>query len=568
MADQDQAILSRLPRCPEWVAGIISSPSYAFDGGEPYRPAALLWVETGSGLIVGCELLHPREALGRAAGLFMESARAPLAGKPRVPERVRVAEPELLAALEGRIGGVPLVQSDTPELDTVAESFIAHMMEAGEDEAEEETYLIAGISPDDMGHMFRAAARLYRLQPWQVFPPDTFAAVECEALGIEKGALCVVGQMGESYGFVLFRSLADAATYSDAIDVIEAGGQPAFPRHLMFGFEERSAIGKVLAREIRSHGWELAGPHAYPAAVVVDPDLVTRPLGRDELLGVAAIIEATAELIEAEPDLADAWEGGAPRRRESAVPTAVGTIEVALEVPVWLPGEENRRARQDRRADDGDDDREIDLETILVEGFEDEERCDAYCQAMMDRFARSPEAKGDHLEWAEMLVHHIAEHHGLPITQLTTSMAREVLFESIPRQVSAGPDDAPAIVASLRALLAFSARELDSSTARKTLATLSADTPRQVSRALGDTRKYGPAKALVMAGARAGYDMTSEEGLAAWMKVAQTEMLEQRPAHHGGRRDAASSEASKRRTAANKARRKASRVARRKSRRH
>ncbi len=568
MADQDQALLSRLPRCPEWVAGIISSPSYAFDGAEPYRPAALLWVETGSGLIVGCELLHPREALGRAAGLFMESARAPLAGKPRVPERVRVAEPELLAALEGRIGGVPLVQSETPELDTVAESFVAHMMEAGEEEEEEESYLVPGIEPEDMGHMFAAAARFYRLQPWQVFPPDTFASIRCETLDIEQGALCVVGQMGESYGFVLFRSLDDAAAYSDAVDVIEAGGQPVFPRHLMFGFEERSAVGKVLAREIRTHGWELAGPHAYPAAVVVDPDLVTRPLGRDELLGVTAIIEATAELIEAEPDLAEAWAGGPPRRHESAVETPVGTIEVAVEVPVWLPGEENRRARHDRRDDSEGDGDEMDLETILAEGFDDEDRCDIYCQAMMERFARSPESGGEHLEWAEMLVHHIAEHHGLPITQVTPQLAREVLFESIPRQVSVGPDDASAIVDALRALLAFSARELDSSAARKTLGSLSADSPRQVARALGDPRKYGPAKALVMAGARAGYDMTSEEGLAAWMKVAQTEMLEQRPAHHGGRRDVASTEASRRRTAANKARRKASRGARRKSRRH
>ena len=562
MADQDQALLSRLPRCPEWVAGIISSPSYVFDEGEPYRPAAVLWVETGSGLIVGCELVHPREALERAAGLFMESARAPLAGKPRVPERVRVAEPELCAALKGRVGGVPLVQSETPELDTVAESFISHMMEAGDEEEEDESLLVPGTSPQDMAHMFRAAARFYRLQPWQVFPPDTFASVSCEALGIEKGALCVVGQMGESYGFVLFHSIADAVAYSDAVDVIEAGGQPAFPRHVMFGFEERSAVGNVLVREIRSHSWELAGPHAYPAAVLVDPDLVTRPLGRGEMLAVTAIIEATADLVEAEPDLADAWAGGPPRRREASVPTAVGAIAVALEVPAWLPGDEKRRAVKEEVADD------VDLESLLDAGFDDEEQCELYCQAMMDRFARSPEGSGEHLEWAEMVVEHVADHHGLAITALTPRLVREILFETIPRQVSVGPDDAPAVVAALRALLAFAAREFRSARARKALGSLAADAPQQVARALRDPRKFGPAKAMVMAGARAGYDMTSEEGLAAWMKVAHTEMREQRPAHHGGRRDAASSEASRRRTAANKARRKAARVARRNSRRH
>jgi len=187
---------------------------------------------------------------------------------------------------------------------------------------------------------------------------------------------------------------------------------------------------------------------------------------------------------------------------------------------------------------------------------------------MMDRFARSPEGSGEHLEWAEMVVEHVADHHGLAITALTPRLVREILFETIPRQVSVGPDDAPAVVAALRALLAFAAREFRSARARKALGSLAADAPQQVARALRDPRKFGPAKAMVMAGARAGYDMTSEEGLAAWMKVAHTEMREQRPAHHGGRRDAASSEASRRRTAANKARRKAARVARRNSRRH
>jgi hypothetical protein len=343
-----QARLSGLPRTSEWVAGIVSTPAYVTSEAESFRPAAVLWFETGSGLIVASELVHPREALDRAVALFLEATVAPLAGNPRVPRRVRVATRELFDALDGKLGGVPLVHSATPELDSVAEAMAAHMLEAGEEDEENDTYLGPGIAADDMGQMFRAAARLYRLQPWRVFPSDEFISVSCEAIGIDDGALCVVGQMGQSFGFVLFRSLADASLYGEAIDDVEAGRRPTFPQHVMFSYDDEQTVGRVLAGEVRTHGWELAGPDAYPTAIVVDPDMATRFLARGELAAVTAIIEAMADLIVEDPDLADAWEGGAPRRRTAEVETEAGAIAVEIEAPLRPPRDEGGRSGNGR----------------------------------------------------------------------------------------------------------------------------------------------------------------------------------------------------------------------------
>jgi hypothetical protein len=558
MADHDSTILSRLPRCSEWVAGVVSSPTFVVGDGDPYRPSAVLWVETGSGLIVGCDLLHPSDALGRAAGLFLETAREPLEGKARVPERVRVAEPELYEALQGKIGGVELVLAPTPELTPVAESFVAHMGLVDEDEDDVELSYVGGdITADDVAHMFRAAAQLYRLQPWRPFPSDGYVSVRCEQLGIEDGALCVVGQMGESFGFVLFRSVDDAVEFVIAADHVEAGRKARFPQHVMFTYDERAALPPAMAGEIRTHGWEVAGPRAYPTFAMVDPDMTACVLTRPELLGVTAIVEGVAALIESEPNLARAWEDDVPVEHSIEVPTAEGTIAVSVQAPLWLP-EDAAPARVVEVSPD--------VESVLDEdGDIDEDLYEAYCAALLSRFEASPDANESRLGWAELIIRQAVEFHGCTLAAFTPEVVGSLVFETIPRTATVEPSAAENVIDALRALLDFAARELDLSSARACLESVPADATERLSRELGDPSRFSPEKSILMAGARAGYDVSTPEGIAEWLDVASAELVDQQQeAHHGGRRVSASTQ----RAAANKQRRKAARQARKKSRRH
>jgi hypothetical protein len=558
MADHDSLILSRLPRCSEWVAGIVSSPTYVVGDGDPYRPSAVLWVETGSGLIVGCDLLHPSEALGRAAGLFLETAREPLEGKARVPERVRVAEPELYDALQGRIGGVELVLAPTPELTPVAESFVAHMGLADEDDEDVELSYVGGdITADDVAHMFRAAARLYRLQPWRPFPPDGYVSVRCEQLGIEDGALCVVGQMGESFGFVLFRSVEDAVDFVVAADQVEAGRKGRFPQHVMFTYDERAALPPAMAGEIRTHGWEVAGPRAYPTFAMVDPDMTACVLTRPELLGVTAIVDALAELIENEPELAQAWQDDVQFERATEVSTAQGPIAVTIEAPLWLPEDAAPGITVEVSPD---------IDSVLDEdGDVDEDTYEAYVAALLSRFEASPDASEGRLAWAELIIRQAVDFHGATIAALTPDVLEAVLFKAIPRTATVESAAAEQIIDALRALLEFAARDLNLASASACLAWLPGDAAKRLARGLDDASKFSPEKSILMAGARAGYDVTTPEGIAEWLDVASAELVDQQqPAHAGGRRASGSTQ----RAAANKQRRKAARQARKKSRRH
>jgi hypothetical protein len=415
----------------EWVGGIVGLPSYVSGEGEPYRPAALLLVEPDSGLIVGTETARPDDVLARAPQMFMDAASAPLVGVPRAPARLRVAAPELYAALRDRVGTVDVVLAPTPELDPVVESLRAAMRAT--DNRDDDTNIGPDMTPDDVARMFRAAARLYRLQPWRLFPADGFASVACEPLGIVDGALCVVGQEGTSYGLMLFRTPADAVAFVEESAEMEAdpGHQPSLPPHFLISYDGPELVSRPAVREVREHGWEVAGPRAYPTAIFVDTDLVTRGLTRAELAGTTAVMEAVAEFIEEEPELASAWDSGEPLDWCSEIATAVGSVEVQLAAPLWLPeGEELARVQ------------------------------------VLDRFADSPEASPELIGWAEMLIDYAASYCGDELWALTPAELDGLLFEIIPRKVSVEPEQAGAIVGAARAFLAFAARELGSRQAR------------------------------------------------------------------------------------------------------
>lgn len=483
----DASIDARLPRRGEWAGAVLSMPAYVTGDGEPYRPDLVVWVDTSSGMIVGSEMVRPGEALDRAAALFAGATRAPLVGKPRVPRRLRVAERDLYDALADRVGRVELVLAPTPEMDEVLETLREQMAESGGPESAA-THLVDGITADDMAGLYRAAAHFYRAAPWRSIPADAFLRISCDRLNMTDGALCVVGQSGEAFGFAQLDSTSDAIAYCDALDDLEeGGGRPVLPPHRMLTYNDRDDLAPSLLREIESYGWETAGPDALPAIAAIDTDLVARPLARDELVAMTAIIEAISGLVEAEPDLAAAWDDGPSRAWKRSIDTTIGPVAVEIAAPLILESEAESRSA-----------------------------------SLLEQFARSPECESEiQHELAEVLLDLTSAEYDCDITELPPADVQSLLFEAIPSQVTTDPDTAPEIVGTLRALLRFAARELGSLTAARCLEQFPDDAAPRLAEALGDPRNFGPIKSLLFAGAQAGYDITSEEGLAAFLAAVE-----------------------------------------------
>ena len=315
----------------EWIGGMVSMPAYVTGEGEPYRPEALFWLGA-DGAILGSTVAKPGELLPMASESLQSTIAQPMYGRPHSPTRVRVASDELADALRAGHPGLDVVCAPTPELD---EMFALMREKMGADGAIEQSYLSPEIGPDAMASFFKAAAALFRAKPWKLVPDDqSLFSITIEQLGVRDAAMSVIGQMGQSFGLVLFSGLDDFEAYLDAADVIELGEEPEMPPHFVLNFERGAELAPELRKEIAEHRWEVAGADAYPWLVAVDEDIVARPpTGKEVTMAEAIALALTSDRWPRRRRCSAAWDGGEPVSRTLSVTTHEGELEVTLCAP-------------------------------------------------------------------------------------------------------------------------------------------------------------------------------------------------------------------------------------------
>lgn len=252
-------------RREEWLGGIFTAPAYVA-GDPPFRPEMALWM-TRHGSIVGCLALGQGDTVAAAVDSFVATTLAPAQGLPRLPSSIRVDSPALAEALRARLG--PAVQvrvAAIPEMQPVLEHLREHLAQPDRGKRPP-TYLDGGRDPAAMGSLFRAAAGLYRAAPWRAVPSDTsILSLRIDELGSREMVVCVIGQLGESYGVLLFESPEAFRRHVDLADSIAAGVRPVkSQRFLPLTFEPGLVLSDALRLEIAAHGWEVAGPGARSA---------------------------------------------------------------------------------------------------------------------------------------------------------------------------------------------------------------------------------------------------------------------------------------------------------------
>jgi len=512
------------------------------EGDAPFRPETFIWVDR-DGFVLGTQVFRPGELSANLGAFFHETVRAPAVGRPHVPARVRVASNEHAAALRAVAGPTTeVVCAPTPELETLFSSLAAHV-EAGAGEDAAPTYLTAGITPELVASQFRAAARLHRSAPWEVVPTDTTViAVTIAELEVRDAPLIVIGQNAESYGVLLF---PDATALDDyfALAAAAAAGFEAYaiPEHIVLNFERGAELDPARRREIAKHGWEVAEPSAYPWIAAVDKDGVPHPPTKRQVAIVEAVSLALAELIETTPRLRMLLETRHDLEKAFVVETSAGSVRVELHAPMDA---------EDESGEDDDADQ------------------DAREAELVERFSRAPEAAGRGA-WTRKLLRYARMFHDAGLEELTADVVEDVVFRVFPNKVTCEPDVVGAVVTELRAFFAFARRELGLEQAAAWSRVLGKDAEAKLRRRLSDPRNFGIAKSFAMAGQKAGFDMTTQEGVAAWLAGSGGALPTTLPETYGlsgGEAPAPSKKATAADRRSKKAKRKAARASKRKNR--
>lgn len=494
----------------EWLGGTTTLRSFVTGEGEPYQPEALVWVRA-DGAVLGTEVARPGELLSVASESLQITIEAPLEGTPHAPTRVRVASPELAEALRAGHPELEVVCAPTPELDGVLEML---RESASPPEAEVFSYLSRTVKPKAISKLFKAAAALYRLKPWDHVPDDqSVFSVAIEPAGPPDGVLSVFGQLGESFGFVYFYCIEEFEAYLDLTDAFERGEKPDLPLHIRLNFERGADLPSALRKEIAEFRWEVADADAYPVLRVIEEDGFAHPPTRHDVALATSIALALTDLMADPSALESAFEGGEPVTRTGSVRIQSGLVKVTLRAP-W----EHPQSAFDPTADP--------LEALAALarslGEIDPEVRKAYEGELLRRFEASPEAEGVDLEDTfGMLMDLAANHLHHTIATLEAADLRTVIFELVPRKVAIAASEGRPIIEEMRAFYGFLKREFRLKQASACLKVLGTGAVETLEAALSDSSKFGLAKSMVMRGADAGFDIHTADGIGAWLEAMQ-----------------------------------------------
>ncbi|MFM7550486.1 MAG: DUF6398 domain-containing protein [Cyanobacteriota bacterium] len=320
-----------------WEIGLTAMPATVpGDDGQPVRPLVAMVVE-GSGRVRGSAIGHPDrplEALEPAIEMAIEAPQSPCV--PGLPRRVVVGSSRLLKLVPSLLPGVMVTRGETPRLDHATSNLRDHLAGGADQRGLKglTTYLTADVTPEAVASFFRAAAALYKRRPWQHVPSDGHLfTVSCTAMRIKGWVGCVIGQNRESYGVILFESVAAYDRYVELAERAEVEGpqvMDAGPPHRVINFEPKRAMPAALLQEIQRHRWPVAKGDAYPTVMLVQPELLLMPPTLADLRQLEAVAAALSQWLDVEPDLARCWQGPSVRRRRLRVPVR------GMEVPVTI----------------------------------------------------------------------------------------------------------------------------------------------------------------------------------------------------------------------------------------
>ena len=254
-----------------WEVGLIPVPG-VIENDPRARPVAVI-IASGEGQIVHMEVVgHPpadEAAMAALVAREVVGARSKLGASPLLWVRDAVIANALRKVPQLKRARVE-VRDTLPMLDDVARSLAEEFAgaRAPGSLAHSGTWAGWGLADATISALFAAAARYYRAAPWAHFDDDP--PFQLEWPDGDRWAASVLGAAGQQEGLALFLDPDDFEALMEA-DGDELMGLAAVRgMTISVVFSSQTEIERPARKEIQAHGWEVAGPEAYPELMVIN----------------------------------------------------------------------------------------------------------------------------------------------------------------------------------------------------------------------------------------------------------------------------------------------------------
>ena len=164
------------------------------------------------------------------------------------------------------------------------------------------------------------------------------------------------------------------------------------------------------------------------------------------------------------------------------------------------------------------------------DGSPSERKLQRYQDTILRLFAASPEGKtidnegfygGRCLTFIDFGLNYLGE----TLPQMSAQSIRTILFQLFPQKLTTPPEDSSYTIRELQLFWQFLQREFHLKNADACLKVLNDKaTARRYEKEMSNPRNYGISKSFAMMGLERGFDISTQEGLDAWMKTYNEEL--------------------------------------------
>jgi hypothetical protein len=497
----------------EWVGGVVAlaKETVRDELGLPFQPTTFGWLGS-NGELLAFEL-GKAEAVAQLALHTLSAAIArPMVGSSHRPARVRVESTAVADALRIAHPDIEVVCGPAPELIKLRN---AQFDLVAPKQAPKFSLLGRGTEASVIAAHYAASAALYRAQPWDTIAPiqQTFL-VAIDKLDLKLGGLLIGGPADKHSSFSLFE------TFEDLIDHLNIKSRQALdpkayvPGMFVHMFVPAKFVPEQVRNEVQAHNWELADAAEHPLLKYADSDGAELVPSTSEYVVAEAVTLAIAQLAAEVSAFSDERERAGYIRRAYACDTTAGKVTVRL-TSLKIFSELKYDEGSDLQAEFAKLDPDDELQEIFIHRLSEE---------LLRRFRASPEAQNlAYVDSCDTVLEFAETYFEVNIFTMTADDLDEVLFDILPRKLSASASDAADVVRAMRALYMYMARALNFDNVEEYLELLGPEAETKLTAEMADTSNFGPAKSMAMAAHRAGVSLDDRAGLDAWIKGKSTD---------------------------------------------
>jgi len=257
----------------EWIGAMFELPEDLLENA-PEEPWVVAWLDACEAVVIEHMVVEGRSRSEAAVSLLEQALEETREGDLKEPDRVRVGDPELAAAVAAKFGDrFEVLQDETPEAEEIRDDLVEHIAESWKIVQSMSSYLSGEVDAAGIARLFEAAALLYRANPWEKIRGRIAIEVKCAKLGLEGALMSLGGETGDNPGMYVVESPADRSFLLEpsSADLDEAEGGPEGPLRVLF-FERGADVPPKMRREISENSWEVVDAHSYPKILLIGPD--------------------------------------------------------------------------------------------------------------------------------------------------------------------------------------------------------------------------------------------------------------------------------------------------------